>query len=269
VSDAGDLNGDGFADVIFSNGFQTTFDSSRVLFGGSDVSSSETLPSSSLFDGTTALVINEPDLFVSGGLDEYQRYEVTTAGDINGDGVSDLLIADSNNTLYGYDGETGNPFETRYAGQSYVIFGGVGVGDSGPLDLGSLDGSNGFVIDGINSNDRLGTGISEAGDVNNDGVPDFIITAAGSNVNANGGVVTETGESYVIFGGENIGSSGTLDLTSLDGTNGFVINGIASFDSRIFISGNSVSGGEDINGDGVPDLIVGDPFADGCWRSVG
>ncbi len=50
----------------------------------------------------------------------------------------------------------------------------------------------------------------------------------------------------------------SLDLAALDGTNGFVINGIDAWDR----SGCSVSGAGDVNGDGFDDLIIGAPGAD-------
>ena len=60
------------------------------------------------------------------------------------------------------------------------------------------------------------------------------------------------GASYVVFGKSGIGSSGSLALSSLNGSNGFVLNGVASSHS-----GYSVSGAGDINGDGIADLIIG------------
>ncbi|MDJ0651143.1 MAG: integrin alpha [Xenococcaceae cyanobacterium MO_188.B19] len=50
----------------------------------------------------------------------------------------------------------------------------------------------------------------------------------------------------------------SINLADLNGTNGFVINGIDEGDG----SGRSVSNGGDINGDGIDDLIIGAPFAD-------
>jgi hypothetical protein len=61
-----------------------------------------------------------------------------------------------------------------------------------------------------------------------------------------------------VFGGTNIGAGGSIDLTTLDGTNGFVINGINQ-GSDLSRSVTSVS---DINGDGIADLIISTPYAD-------
>ena len=79
------------------------------------------------------------------------------AGDINGDGYVDLIVGAS-----------------RYPrgnnkGRSYVVFGGPGIGSGGVVDLSSLDGTNGFKLDGENNGDHCGISSSLAGDINADG----------------------------------------------------------------------------------------------------
>ena len=108
----------------------------------------------------------------------------------------------------------------------------------------SLNVGNGFVLPGVAVNDSSGFSVSGAGDINGDGVADLIIGAIGVNSYA--------GASYVVFGKPGIGSSGSLTLSSLNGSNGFVLPGVAGG-----YSGRSVSGAGDINGDGVADLIIG------------
>ena len=61
------------------------------------------------------------------------------------------------------------------------------------------------------------------------------------------------GESYVVFGSSG-GFAASLDLSALDGSNGFRLDGIDAFDDE---SGWSVSGAGDVNGDGIADLIIG------------
>jgi Bacterial Ig domain/RTX calcium-binding nonapeptide repeat (4 copies)/FG-GAP repeat len=239
VSNAGDINGDGFNDLIigadgaflygvFSAG------SSYVVFG-TNSGFNASLDVSSL-NGSNGFVIN--------GINAFDRLgnSVSSAGDINGDGFDDLIIGASGASPNGQDS----------AGSSYVVFG-TKSGLSASLDLSSLDGSNGFVINGINRNDRLGTSVSNAGDINGDGFDDLIIGASGADPNGQ----FYAGSSYVVFG-RSSGFGAGFDLSSLDGSEGFVINGINQFDR----SGESVSSAGDINGDGFDDLIIGASGAD-------
>ncbi|MGV0102458.1 FG-GAP repeat protein [Nostoc sp. DSM 114160] len=99
-----------------------------------------------------------------------------------------------------------------------------------------------YYRNGINSSSYSGFSVSNAGDTNDDGIDDLIIGAIGAS------------QSYVVYGGKNVGSGGTFDLSSLNGTNGFAINGAIS---GIREAGRSVSNAGDINGDGIGDLIIG------------
>ena len=229
VSDAGDLNGDGMADLIVGD---PDLERSYVVFGGADVSTGVlSLPN---LDGMNGFEID-------GSSSNYFGQSVSEAGDFNGDGVSDVVI--------------GAPYAgNSSSGESFVVFGGANVGGTGSLDIASLDGSNGFVLNGIDDDDYSGGSVSSAGDFNNDGTPDIIIGALGASPGGN----AAAGETYIVFGGAGVGSNGSFDLAALNGSNGFVINGIAAAD----ISGSSVSAAGDVNGDGVPDVIIGAPFAD-------
>ena len=98
-----------------------------------------------------------------------------------------------------------------------MVFGRAGLGSNGSLALSSLNGTSGFVLNGEQANDYSGSSVASAGDVNGDGIADLVIGAPGANSYA--------GKSYVVFGRAGIGSSGSLALSSLNGTNGFVLNG--------------------------------------------
>ena len=115
------------------------------------------------------------------------------------------------------------------------------------FNLSNLNGTNGFILNGIAAIDQSGFSVSDAGDVNGDGIDDLIIGAFGADPNG-----SFSGQSYVVFG-NSTGFSPTLNLSTLNGTNGFILNGIAEGDQ----SGNSVSSAGDINGDGIDDLIIG------------
>ena len=237
VSSAGDINNDGYDDIIIGalyadpNGDRSG--ESYVVFGKA-AGYSDSLELSSLLapnggDGSAGFVINGIAAWDHSGL------SVSSAGDINNDGYDDIII--------------GAPFADPNgdrSGESYVVFG-KAAGYSASLELSALDGTNGFVINGIDAIDYSGYSMSSAGDINNDGYDDIIIGAFLADPNGD-----QSGESYVVFG-KAAGYSASLDLSSLDGTNGFVINGIDANDS----SGRSVSSAGDINNDGYDDIIIG------------
>ena len=234
VSGAGDVNGDGFDDLIVgavgadTNGNFATGQSYVVFGNNSGASSSFDL---NTLNGTNGFAINGINSFDGSGR------SVSGAGDFNGDGFDDLIIGASR----------ADPSGNTSAGQSYVVFGN-NSGFSPSLDLNTLNGTNGFAINGNNSGDQSGGSVSSAGDVNGDGFDDLIIGARFADPNGN----SAAGQSYVVFGNSS-GSSPSLNLSTLNGTNGFVINGSGALD----LSGNSVSGAGDINGDGIDDVIIG------------
>ena len=99
------------------------------------------------------------------------------------------------------------------------------VGNGGNLELSALDGTNGFRLSGVAADDCSGFSVSTAGDVNGDGVDDLLIGAPGADPNGD-----YSGASYVVFGGAGVGSGGNLELSALDGTNGFRLSGVAADD---------------------------------------
>jgi hypothetical protein len=123
-----------------------------------------------------------------------------------------------------------------------------------PFDLATLDGSNGFRLDGIDANDYAGDSVSTAGDINGDGYADILVGAH----YADPGGDSAAGETYVVFGSGS-GFAASLDLSALDGNNGFRLDGIDENDH----SGGSVSTAGDVNGDGYADIMVGAYYAHG------
>lgn len=238
VSNAGDINNDGIDDLIIGaywadgNGNYNS-GKSHVVFGR-DRGFDSTFDLSNL-DGSNGFTIDGIEL------EDKLGRSVSNAGDVNGDGIDDLLVGAYTAAAEG----------RTTAGESYVIFG-SSSGFSEVLDLADLDGNNGFVLNGIKSGDYLGASVSGAGDVNSDGIDDFVVGAVYADSDNKSG----SGESYVVFGNDSFDS--TFDLSGLDGNNGFIIGGVNSGDEL----GVSVSYAGDINNDGIDDLIVGAQFSD-------
>lgn len=226
VSSAGDFNDDGIADMLigaYGGSFSNYIVKNYVVFGRNDG-----FPASfdlKNLDGQNGFVI------INNGATYYSHGSIKAAGDINADGISDIII-----------GSASHRSKTT-EGQSYVMFGSK---NSFPpvFDLKNLDGKNGFIINGIRDGDFSGSSVSGAGDVNDDTVDDLIIGAPGAYSN--------TGQSYVVYGNTK-GFPPVFDLKNLDGKNGFAINGITTYDR----TGNSVCGAGDINNDGIADVLIG------------
>jgi Ca2+-binding RTX toxin-like protein/alpha-tubulin suppressor-like RCC1 family protein len=241
VAGAGDVNGDGLADLIIGARQSDPASGSNagrsyVVFGKSG---SGAVDLSAIATGNGGFAINghcAADLSGEG---------VAGVGDVNGDGLADLIVG-----VPGSDSAGGAD-----AGRTYVVFGKSG---GGAVNLSAIaSGSGGFVINGQSAGDASGLDVAGAGDVNGDGLADFLIGAPGSN--PAGG--NDAGRSYLVFGKT---GSGAIDLSAIaSGTGGFAINGQCSGDN----SGLGVAAAGDINGDGLADLIVGAPASDPAARS--
>ena len=139
-------------------------------------------------------------------------------------GIAFFSSDENNEADLAFDIAIPAPFEDDETGAVYVIFGNKEgeefISDDGIFDLADLDGENGFRIAGINPGDQAGFSVSGAGDINDDNVDDFAITAPFADPNG----INKAGQAYIVFGGNNFSS--TLDLASFDGTNGgLIING--------------------------------------------
>ena len=135
---------------------------------------------------------------------------------------------------------------------------GKAAGFAANLDLSTLDGTNGFKLSGVAADDYSGCSVASAGDVNGDGFADLIVGARGADPHG-----SNSGASYVVFG-KAAGFGANLDLSTLNGTNGFKLSGVAADDR----SGCSVASAGDVNGDGFADLIVGASGADPHGRLI-
>ena len=233
-SSAGDVNGDGFADLIvgapFTNYSAGYAGSAYVVFGKSTQTSSSF--DLSTIDGNNGFRI---DGEVAG---DFAGFAVSRAGDVNHDGFDDVLI--------------GAPYANAHgsnAGRAYVVFG-KAAQTSATFALSTIDGTNGFKINGAGPSDLAGLSVSPAGDVNNDGFDDVMLGAPHADFD-----VTNVGAGYVVFGGDDVTS--IVELGTLEVDKGLVLQGSLKYDN----TGASVAGAGDINNDGFDDVLVGVPVA--------
>jgi hypothetical protein len=218
---AGDVNGDGYDDMLFS-GWKC---------GG-------------LYKGKTYLILGKPeadwgrdydldtasDASFLGEYDwDFSSYYTATAGDVNGDGFDDILIASTHNDEGGDDN-----------GQIYLILGKAEADWGLDYPLANADAS--FI--GEDPGDRIGRAIVGVGDVNNDGFEDFMIGSVSSDDGA-----VDAGETYLFLGRAAADWGMDFPIGSADAS--FVGTGPGDE------SGRRMAGTGDVNGDGFDDFIIG------------
>ncbi len=245
LANAGDINGDGVDDILIGapNSLNDTAAKTYLVYGQSGGSALSGPVDLADVGGTVSGAV-----FGGTDLNDFGGQSVSGAGDVNGDGVNDLIIGAPHSTP---DGRTN-------AGQSYLIYGKTGIGElTGSIALGDVGGAvDGAVFNGIYgtkpglAGDQAGV-VAGAGDINGDGLADLLIGA----VDAEPAGDTHVGQTYLIYGQSGASAlTGALELSDVGGAlDGAVFNGIDFLDG----SGLRLNDSGDVNGDGVDDLLIG------------
>ncbi|HVM87612.1 MAG TPA: FG-GAP-like repeat-containing protein [Puia sp.] len=235
VAGAGDVNADGYSDVIVGNASGNVF-----VYEGS----------ASGVSTTAAVTLAEP------GAGPNYGFSVANAADVNGDGYSDIIVGDNGGHVYIYEGQSASPGLSSTAATTLTGTGNFGISVSGAGDVngdgfadvivgdengktfvfngsasGIASGTSATATTALTGSGKFGFSVASVGDVNGDGYSDVIVGAY------------DISMAYIYIGGPD-GSPSTNTLT---------IHGANAGDRF----GLSVSSAGDVNGDGYSDVVVG------------
>ncbi|HEY6177583.1 MAG TPA: VCBS repeat-containing protein, partial [Kofleriaceae bacterium] len=217
VASAGDVNGDGFSDFLIGA------DGANAAAGAAHLYLGSAMPTERAWNQVSATVrldLRNPD-----GPGASFGSALTSAGDVDGDGFADFLVAART--------------ATGDAGAAHLY-----LGSANPNAVEWNTATRRVDLLDPDGNDALfGSAVASAGDVNGDGFADFVIGAAGAS--------THAGAAHVYLGGgvpdaaawNGVAAIGRIDLVNPDGAG-------ARF-------GASVASAGDVNGDGFVDFVVG------------
>ncbi|MEW5734292.1 MAG: hypothetical protein AB1921_05535 [Thermodesulfobacteriota bacterium] len=222
---SGDVNGDGVADLVIGArhadpGGRADAGAVYIVYGSGSLGGSIDLGAS----GQNVIIKgDQADTGITNG-------GALSLGDLNGDGMDDIA----------FGGRTEAPFG---AGAAYIVYGSGSLPDSIDINAGAQN----LTVLGASADDCLtGDGAIRLGDVNGDGIDDLLLGAYGANPEGR----DAAGEVYVVYGSPAL--SGTVNLRA--GAEDLRIKGPAA-DSRLSYQGSLFA--EDVNGDGVMDIVVG------------
>lgn len=212
VAGAGDVNGDGYGDLVVgalsaSPGGRTNAGEVSILHGSE----------MGIKSGPSQVIegVGERDLFGS---------SVAGVGDVNRDGYADVMIGATQ----------ADPGGRANAGTAAIYLGGPAGTAMVPAVL----------LEGATSNDRFGSSVAGAGDINADGYNDVIVGAYYTSPGAR----LQSGSASVFYG----------NVSAIANTPAFVLEGVANNDQF----GSTVSSAGDVNGDGFDDLAIAAVLAD-------
>ncbi len=297
----GDINGDGYSDLIISSAAGNGGNGMYVVLYGhaGDAGSAEwgnlllrnyvsdSDPGGLFYaTGTTSATLgsrveNQTNVRTNYTADATSDLGTTVKviGDVNGDGYADYIVtAPRSNGLVGST--------ITNSGTAYLIWGSAeGLGDS--YNLANLTSDQGVRLVGSQTGEWLGgstidtggtaqnagqwyamfSNIQNIGDINGDGIEDFAIGSPGWGDSA--ADTTGPGRVYVIYG-KQAGETWTdINLGNLSASEGFIIssssNGTAISGSVTTADGQlgyAISAGGDVNGDGIDDFLIGMPGYD-------
>ncbi|MBI4437543.1 FG-GAP repeat protein [Candidatus Uhrbacteria bacterium] len=230
VAGAGDVNGDGIDDLVVgapgSDRNASNSGSAYVLFGPLDTSAYDIGMANAVLTGEARY-------------GEAAGWSVAGAGDVNGDGVDDLVVG-----AMGYDTQETTGIN---AGAAYVQFG--PLVESYEVSLVEAD----VKMTGLTDYDQAGWSVAGAGDVNGDGIDDLVVGSPGDDT-----AEANAGAAYILFGPL---TEGETSLAEADAKlTGEAVNDFAGW---------RVAGAGDVNGDGTDDLVVGAQYNDASGANAG